>query len=642
LEFSVFGGGDYRLPTFHARYADGSTVSEFTYEGYRIMDGKPQLKGLPSTYDEGDAQTLEITFRDSRTGIRAVLLYTIFEEYDVITRSIRYENCGTERADILSAQSTTVDFYGQDYKMLTLEGDWLRERSMEWRKVGHNTMTVESRRGMSSHMCNPFIALAETNATENGGDVYGFSLVYSGNFAASAEGNSCGGTRVTMGINPFNFEYPLSPGEQFQTPEVVMVYSDTGLNGMSNRYHRIYRERLCKGIYRDAERPMLINNWEGTGTHFTKEKLAEIARGGKALGLELFVLDDGWFGKRNIAGSLGDWYVNRDLLPDGLEGIANETKALDMKFGLWIEPEMISPESELYRAHPDWCIHAEGRNRTLCRDQLVLDLTRAEVRDYVVDVICKVIRSADISYIKWDCNRNITETASMRQTHDFVMGLYDILDRITGAFPEILFEGCSGGGGRFDPGMLYYMPQTWTSDDTNPIRRLKIQHGTSVVYPPVTMTAHVGKIDVGKEGYNHFLNTCAMVAMAGNFGYEMDLSLLSEDELEQAREYVEMYREIRPTVQFGAFYRIESPFEGRFVSWEFVDDTRAVLFVYQTEKESNGAERKIKLSGLDPNANYRCRDRVYSGEALMKVGLRVPLQRYEYFADCYVMEKLEG
>ena len=476
LEFSTVGSGDYRIPTFMAQYKDGSSVTEFEYCGYKIYDGKPGLRGLPATYSENDAQTLEITLEDKYTGLRAILVYSVFEEYDVITRNIRYENNGFETILLKTCMSATVDFFGTDKKVLNLYGDWAQERNMEWREVGHSITEIDSKRGMSSHMRNPFIAIADKTADENSGDVYAMSLVYSGSFSASTEGSFAGGTRMNIGINPFDFGWELKSKEEFITPEAVLVYSDGGLGKMSRIYHKIYRERLCRGKFRDAERPTIINNWDATVFDFDEERLVEIAKRGAEAGIEMFVLDDGWFGKRNDDhSSLGDWTVNLEKLPNGLGSLAGKINDLGMKFGLWVEPEMISPDSELYRNHPDWCIHAKGRRRTENRYQLVLDISRSEVREYITNILTEILKSANIEYIKWDCNRNITETQNTEQRHRFILGLYEILETLTQRFPNVLFESCSGGGGRFDPGMLYYMPQVWTSDNMNPISRINIQ-----------------------------------------------------------------------------------------------------------------------------------------------------------------------
>lgn len=642
LEFSVTGGGDYRIPSFIGKYADNSTVSEFAYIGYELTKGKKKLEGLPSLYDENDAETLEITLRDEKTGLTAVMSYCVFEEYDVITRSIRYINNGKEDIHILSAMSMRVDFPGNNYKLLDLYGDWAKERNEEWQSVGHDIITIDSKRGMSSHMHNPFMVLADKDATENSGDVFGFALIYSGNFVFNAEGDSCGGTSITAGINPYNFDWDLRSGESFGTPETVLVYSDNGLNKMSNIFHRIFRDRLMNKRLRSCDRPIIINNWDGTAYDFDEKKILDIMHVGAEAGFEMFVLDDGWFGKRDDdEHSLGDWTVNKDKLPGGLEKIASETNKAGMKFGLWFEPEMVNPDSDLYRSHPDWCIHAEGRKRTLNRHQLVLDLARADVREYVINAVSAVLRSANIEYVKWDCNRNITETAYMSQSHKYVLGLYEILEKLTAEFPDILFESCSGGGGRFDAGMLYYMPQTWTSDNMNAMVRLRTQYGTSFAYPPVTIGAHAGDFEHGYDRENKYMNTCAMVAMSGNFGFETDLSQLSEREKAQAKSYVELYKKIRKTVQRGEFYRIESPFTSDYCSWEFVYEDKAVLFTFQTRTERNGEERRIKLTGLESNAEYECEGRKYYGEELMNLGMRIPLEVYEYDSRCYIFKKIE-
>ncbi|MDD6736032.1 MAG: alpha-galactosidase, partial [Clostridiales bacterium] len=410
LEFSVTGGGDYRTPSFLARYADGSTVSEFSYDSYCIYKGKTKIPGLPSLSCD-NTETLEVTLADKKTGLTATLYYCVLEDYDVITRYVSIKNGGEDDIHILSAQSACVDFYGQDYKIMNLQGDWARERNVEYTDVKHGIFTIDSKRGMSSHMNNPFTAIMDKNANEDFGEVYAFCLVYSGNFDACIEGSSCGTTRVNIGINPYNFDWTLKPGEEFFTPEAIMVHSGAGLAEMSRVFHRTFRECLYQGEYKMKERPLIINNWEGTSFNFDEPKLCAIAETASKLGLEMFVLDDGWFGKRNDdRSSLGDWYLNKEKLPAGLASLADKVNGYGMKFGLWVEPEMISPDSDLYRSHPDWCLHAEGRTRTENRQQLVLDFTRKEVRDYIIEAISDVIESANIEYIKWDCNRNITET----------------------------------------------------------------------------------------------------------------------------------------------------------------------------------------------------------------------------------------
>ena len=647
MEFATVGGGDYRSPVMQAEHKNGSTVSEFIYKGYRIIDGKPALEGLPSTYVDFDneAKTLIITLEDDMAGLRAELYYTVFENYNIITRNIKYTNFGNEEIKLLNAQSVCMDFLSQDYKILHLQGDWSCERKPEFVPVHHGKFEIESKRGMSSHMENPFFALLEKDAGEFSGNVYGFSLVYSGSFNAVVEGSSGGMTRVTMGINPFNFCWQLGLGEQFQTPEVVLSYSGEGLDGMSLNFHKIYRERLMKKPHRDSLRPLVINNWEGTGADFNEQKLVDIATVGASAGLELFVLDDGWFGDKrdDDKASLGDWWTNKRKLPDGLDGLAKKINGLGMKFGLWIEPEMVNPDSKLYENHPDWCIHADGRMRSLNRDQLVLDLSRDDVCDYLIETFTGVLSSANIEYIKWDCNRNITETANRMQTHKYVLGLYRLLEALTSRFPNVLFEGCSGGGGRFDPGMLHYMPQTWTSDMSHPIPRLTIQTGTSFVYPPISMTGHVGSIEVGKDEYNNYMNTCALVAMATCFGYELDMSKLSQTERTQVAEQIKFYKKIRPVVQFGDFHRLENTFDGDNVSWQFVspDRKQSVAFFYQRAKKTNEQRRHVKLRGLDPMTKYECDGKVYFGEELMNFGVNVKLSNYDYFAQSMVFTAVE-
>lgn len=623
-DFSAVGSGDYRMPTFAAEYANGSTVTELEYSDYKIYDGKPKLCGLPSTYSEnGDAQTLEIILTDKLTGLSAHLYYTVFEDYDVITRSIKYVNGGNENITLTSCKSATVDLPRNDFKVMNLQGDWARERSVEWQKLGHSIINIDSKRGMSSHMHNPFIVLADENADEYCGEVYSMALIYSGSFSAVAEGDSCGGARMAIGLNPFDFRWNVCPGDEFQTPEAVLVYSGCGLNNMSQRYHKIFRERLCRGKHRDLVRPLLINNWEGTSFKFDEQKIVDIAKPAKEIGFEMLVLDDGWFGVRNNdRSSLGDWYVNKEKLPNGIDGLAKRINEMGMKFGLWVEPEMISPDSDLYRAHPDWCLHSEGRRRTENRQQLVLDLSRDDVCEYLIDTFTEVIGSANIEYIKWDCNRNITETANCEQRHRYVLGLYKVLEALTSRFPEVLFESCSGGGGRFDAGMLYYMPQTWTSDNTAPIPRIKIQYGTSMLYPPITMAAHVGRCDAGYDRVNREMQFSAAVAMGANFGYEMDLTKLSECEINQAKKDVEFYKSIRKTIQFGDFYRLRSPFEQDSAAWQFVDDDKTVVFVYEYDCVLHGERYRIKLKGLGENAEYEYNGKRYSGEVLMKLGIR--------------------
>ncbi len=643
MEFSVQGEGLFRSPTLHARYADGSTVSDFSYQGYRIFEGKKPLAGLPSVYTEaGDnVQTLELHLKDGYQGLSAYLCYTVFEDYDVITRSIRYENDSSAPIELLCALSATVDFYAPNYQLLHLSGDWMREGNVERTPLDHMRICLESNRGSSSAMAQPFAALLESKATESQGKVYGFSLVYSGSFRIDAERDSVGQTRINLGISPFDFCWKLDAGEHFQAPEVVMVYSDAGIGRMSRRFHRLYRQRLCRGKYRDALRPMVINHWDATGTEFTQQQLMDIAKAGVQMGLEQFVMDDGWYGdSRPGHRPLGDWTVNKQKLPDGLNQLARVINDGNMRFGLWFEPEIVSPESCLYKTHPGWCMSAPGKESTQMHHQLILDLSMPDVQNYLIDSISEILDSANISYVKWDYNRCIIETPNQMQRHKYILGLYYVLETITQKYPNVLFESCSSGGGRFDPGMLYYMPQTWTSDMQQAMARLKIQHGLSIVYPPVTMTAHAGQIEYGHPGYNQALNTSAMVSMAANFGFEMDISRLSKEEREQSEQYVALYKEIRPTIQFGDFYRLSSPFTEDNVAWQFVDEKQAVLFTYQKTTQMCAEQWRVCLQGLDPNANYETNGKIYSAEVLMKLGFRVLLGAYHNQSHCFIFKKI--
>jgi alpha-galactosidase len=532
--------------------------------------------------------------------------------------------------DLEQAMSISLDFPDFGFDSLYLHGSWARERHVERKRLAQGITAIGSRRGASSHNMNPFFALLRPDANERQGEVYGFSLVYSGSFLAQAEVDQYGTTRFSMGIQPFDFGWRLQQGESFQTPEAIMVYSAEGIGGMSRIYHKLYRTRLCRGQHRDAQRPVLVNNWEATYFNFNADKIEEIAKAGAELGIELFVLDDGWFGHRDSD--------NRRKLPQGLGELASRVQANGMQFGLWFEPEMVSPDSELYRAHPEWCLHVPGRRRTEARQQLILDMSRKDVQEYLYERLSDLLSSVPISYVKWDMNRNMTEIGSAallpeRQSetaHRYMLGLYALLERITSQFPHVLFESCSGGGGRFDPGMLYYMPQTWTSDDTDAVERLKIQYGTSIVYPVSTMGAHVSAVPNHQVGRITSLAFRGDVAMSGNFGYELDLSKFTDEEKEIAKAQIATYKRIRPLVQQGDMFRLRSPFEGHETAWMFVseDQSEALLFYYQVLAEPNGPIRFIKLEGLDPARDYRLEEsqEVYGGDRLMSAGLPVSLQ----------------
>ncbi|MFU1798410.1 alpha-galactosidase [Paenibacillus azoreducens] len=655
-ELPIYGTSDYRTPLVQMKLENGTTITEFKYDSYRVERGKPALEGLPAVYTEreGEAETLILTMRDSAAGLRIELMYTVLEEYDAITRSLRIVNESGTNVEVLRALSASVDFPHMDYEWLQLSGAWARERDIVRRPLAYGMQAVESRRGASGHQQNPFAALLSPGTGEDQGEVYGFSLVYSGSFIAQAEVDQYRTTRLSIGINPFDFTWLLAAGEAFQTPETVMVYSAEGIGGMSRTYHKLYRERLARGQFRDKERPVLVNNWEATYFNFNAEKIENIAEAGKELGIELFVLDDGWFGHRDRDdSSLGDWVVDLNKLPDGLEDLVQRVNRLGMQFGLWFEPEMVSPDSVLYRKHPDWCLHVPGRRRTEGRQQLILDYSRRDVRDEIVRMISAVLGSAPITYVKWDMNRNMTEIGSallpperQRETsHRYMLGLYEVMERITSAFPHILFESCSGGGGRFDPGMLYYMPQTWTSDNTDAVARLRIQYGTSIVYPISSMGSHVSAVPNHQVQRITPLQTRGHVAMSGNFGYELDLTKFTADEKEAVKQQVALYKEIRGLVQFGLHYRLLSPFEGNETAWMFVteDQSEAVVFYFRVLSESNAPLSRLKLKGLDPDADYEVlgSDKIYGGDALMYAGISIDAERGDFYSELIRLKKLQ-
>ena len=636
LEFPVYGTGDMRETAFMAKYSDGSRTSRFEYKGHKIMSGKPELEGLPATYgNEKEVNTLIIELRDSYTGLTAELNYSVFENYDAITRSVRFINKGEKALLINKAASMSVDIYGAgDMEFLHLYGWWARERHIQRVPLLEGIQKIDSKRGASSHAHNPFIALTEKNAGETHGEVYGFSLVYSGSFEATAELDIYRSARVTMGINSFDFGWKLNPDEVFQTPEAVMVYSANGIGQMSRCYHSLYRNNLCRGKYQYAERPVLVNNWEATYFDFNEEKLLAIAEKAKQLDIDMLVLDDGWFGKRNNdCSSLGDWVCNTDKLAGGLKGLGEKLNAMGMKFGLWFEPEMVSPDSDLYRAHPDWCIHAAGRSRSETRNQLVLDLSRKDVCEYIIKSLSDVLDSAPIAYVKWDYNRNFAEMGSalltpecqQEQAHRYILGLYGILEEMNRRFPNVLFEGCSGGGGRFDPGMLYYMPQIWCSDDTDAVERIFIQYGTSIVYPASTISAHVSACPNHQVGRTTPFKMRGDVAMSGQFGYEMDLSVLSDEDFTAAREQVAFYKKYRRVIQYGDMYRLISPYEneGKFAAWQFIKDQTVILNTFNIKGIPSASLKRVKLQGLDSDSVYveESTGKEYSGEFLMNIGV---------------------
>lgn len=639
FEYPCFGTGDYRDCALKITDINGCSTCDIRYVSHRIYGGKPKLTGLPATFaDEAQAQTLEILCIDKAAGLEVTLIYTAFEELDVITRSVRFKNVGDAPVTLTKALSACVEFDECSYDMITLNGSWARERHIERAPLHHGKQLIDSMRGESSHQNNPFVALVSHNANEDIGEAYGFNFVYSGNFIAQAEVTQHKKTRFIMGINHADFSWLLEKGEEFIAPEVVMVYSDSGIGKMSRTFHDLYRNHLIRGQYKDKRRPILINNWEATYFDFSTEKLIAIAEQASKLGIEMLVMDDGWFGHRDSDNSsLGDWFVYEKKLEGGLKSLVDRVNALGMKFGIWFEPEMVSPDSELFKAHPDWAIQVKGRELTLCREQYVLDYSRKEVRDYIYSMMKKILDGANIEYIKWDMNRQLTEVGSSalpkeRQKelwHRYVLGVYDLMERLTSEYPHILLENCSGGGARFDPGMLYYSPQIWCSDDTDAIERLKIQHGTSLCYPCSAMGAHVSDCPNHTVGRSTPFETRGHVAMVGTFGYELDVTRIPQSDRDAIPSQIEQFGKYNPLVRTGDHYRIGNMFEDNtWDAWMFVskDKSEALVEYVQVIAPPNTRSRRIRLKGLDPDKYYYEENNPelrLSGAALMNAGINL-------------------
>ncbi len=635
-ELPVYGTGDYRSPAVEVIQENGSRISDFQYHSHHVEAGKPELPGLPATYaeDSKEAETLVLNLYDSVTGIRAEMFYTIFAERPVMARSVRYINNGSRPVQLGRAMSLCLDLPDCAYDWVQFSGAWARERHVKTRRLTMGVQSVGSMRGNSSHEHNPFLILKRPDTGEQQGEAIGFSFVYSGNFLMQAEVDAHDNTRVLVGIHPDTFAWHLEPEESFQTPEAVMVYTDSGLNHMSQTFHQLFQKRLARGYWRDRVRPILINNWEATYFDFTEDKLVHIAKKAKECGVELFVLDDGWFGARsNDFAGLGDWEANRERLANGITGLAERMEQIGMKFGLWFEPEMVNKDSDLYRSHPDWILQVPGRANTHGRNQYVLDFSRKEVVDRIFEMMAKILREAKVSYIKWDMNRSITECFSQAYSperqgeifHRYILGVYDLYDRLTREFPEVLFESCASGGGRFDPGILYYAPQGWASDNSDAVERMKIQYGTSMCYPVSSMGSHVSVIPNHQVFRNTPLHTRANVAYFGTFGYELDLNKLTEEEIEEVKEQIAFMKEYRSLLQFGTFYRLKSPFEGNEMAWMAVSEDKktAVVGWYRVLNVVNDRFTRVKLQGLNENfcyENSRDGSRVY-GDELMNMGL---------------------
>lgn len=630
-ELSANGCGDYRVSALQIRNGDGYASTDIRYVSHKIYAGKPGIPGQPATYAEsdGEATTLEIVAADKITGAEVTLYYTVFEQYNALTRRISVKNTSNRPMDLERIYSACYDMPRGEWDLCHLYGAWAKERQFERAPLICGIQSVESKRGASGHTHNPFVMLAAHDATEETGEAFGFNLVYTGNFSAQIEKVPDGDVRLIFGINPQDFSWKLDSGETFDAPEVVSVYSANGIGEMSRTFHKFYRERLCRGKWKLAKRPLLINNWEGTYFNFDEEKIFAIAKDASELGIEMLVLDDGWFGARNNdKAGLGDWYVNEQKLKGGMAALSARIHGLGMKFGLWFEPEMVNPDSDLYRAHPDWTLHAGDRPLCRSRNQYVLDLSRADVRDYLFERMDSILTEAKIDYVKWDFNRNLTEVGSAllpaeRQKeifHRYVLGVYDLLERLLTAHPDLLLEGCSGGGGRFDPAMLYYSPQFWTSDDTDAIERLSIQYGTSMCYPVTAVSSHVSACPNHQTGRISPLSTRGDVALAGTFGYELDMTKMTEEEKQTVRGQVEEYHKYYDLIHFGDLYRLIPPGE-RECAWCYVAADRSeALLTYVCVRTTQQLIHFVRFRGLDPQKNYTDGTRTLPGSVWMNAG----------------------
>lgn len=643
-EYPTYGSGDMRYPAFELEQQDGSRVVDFKYREHRIFKGKKKLKELPAIYTEQDdeAETLEVIMEDKMLQMEMILRYVIFRDYPAIAKNVEFISHNEGGVTLLTAMSGCLDLPDKEYVMTELAGAWSRERHVKEREICYGIQGIYSMRGCSSHQFNPFLALKRKNADEHSGEVLGFSLVYSGDFLGQVEVDNFDVTRVIMGIHPNEFRWKLNGGESFQTPELVMMYSDEGMNGLSRSYHRLYRTRLARGMWRDKTRPILINNWEATYFDFNEEKILKIAKRAAEAGIELFVLDDGWFGRRNSDNvSLGDWYPNFEKLPGGIKGLAEKIRNMGMEFGLWIEPEMTNKDSDLFRAHPDWLLADIRRNYCHSRNQYVLDFSKKEVVDYIYGQLSRILAETPISYIKWDMNRSFSEVFSNgndreyqgKVRHKYILGVYSLYERLIQRFPHILFESCASGGARFDPGMLYYAPQAWTSDNTDAVDRIKIQYGTSYVYPVGSMGSHVSASPNHQIFRSTTLATRANVAYFGTFGYELDITALDKEELDVIKKQVAFMKQHRELIQKGEFFRLKSPFEGNTAAWLSVSEKKdeALMGYYRILEPAQGKLERVYMKGLEKDTLYEVQEcfgternwGVYGGDELMYAGFSV-------------------
>ena len=654
-EFPCYGNGDFRSTAFAVENADGSMSCDLRYKSHVILDGKYNLEGLPAVYaSEEEAQTLEILMEDPVTGVKVVLLYGVLPAQDIITRSVSVKNESSGKIYLNKIESASLDFLYGDYELLTFYGRHAMERNVQRVPVVHGTQKIGSVRGTSSHQYNPMMILAEKETTEDKGNCYAMSFVYSGCFQGEVLKDQLNQTRMMLGLQEEAFRYPLETGEMFQAPEVILSYSSEGMNRLSQNLHHCIRQHICRGKYKEEIRPILINSWEAAYFDFTGDTIYELAKAAKEVNIDMLVMDDGWFGKRDDDNSgLGDWFVNEKKLGGTLGNLIKRINDLGVKFGIWIEPEMVSEDSDLYRKHPDWALTVPGRNPVRSRNQLVLDFSRKEVVDEIYDQICKVLDQGNIEYVKWDMNRSLMDVYSSvtrdqgRVLHDYVLGLYDFLERLVQRYPNLLIEGCSGGGGRFDAGMMYYTPQIWCSDNTDAIDRLRIQYGTSFGYPVSVVGSHVSAVPNHQTGRKTPLHTRGVVAMSGTFGYELNLMKLSEEEKQEIREQIAEYKSYAPIIQNGLYYRLSDPTTEEICAWEFVhtdekEQSKVLLNIVMQVIHGNMTVNYVKLQGLEETAVYREEKsgKRYTGAALMYGGMPLPIESGEYqaYQYCFVKE----
>ena len=645
-EYPSLGTGDFRNYALNIENADGSQCCNPVYITHEIAAGKYTLKGLPFVRaEENEAETLKIILEDPVTKVELHLLYGVLEKEDIITRSVIIKNAGKAPVTVKKAQSACLDFLHGDYDLIKFYGRHAMERNMERMPVSHESTRIGSRRGTSSHQYNPGVILAGKNTNEDSGSCYGMLFVYSGNFLVEAEKDQYDQTRIQMGLTDELFAYPLEAGAEFTAPEVILSYTNKGLSRLSQQYHHCIMNHICQGKYVHANRPVLINSWEAAYFDFTGDTIVELAKEAKALGIDMVVMDDGWFGKRNDDNSsLGDWYVNEEKLGGTLTKLIERVNQEGVKFGIWIEPEMVSEDSDLYREHPDWAITIPGRKPVRSRNQLVLDFSRKEVRDEIFKRICAVLDQGNVEYIKWDMNRSLADIYAPNVTYDYVLGVYDFLEKLTNRYPDILIEGCSGGGGRFDAGMLYYTPQIWCSDNTDAINRTRIQYGTSFFYPVAAMGSHVSAVPNHQTGRVTSMHTRGVAAMSGTFGYELNPALLNAKEKAEIRAQLAQYREYQELIREGDYYRLSNPFQDNFAAWMVVSDDRskALVSVIRLTAEANPPAAYVTLKGMEEDAFYREKTtgKVYPGAALMEAGILLPAAVSEYEACQIELERV--